>query len=151
MKDCRGACEPFFSKKKMRVEWEPRTASTGQGVMRVALFPPKLPWYFDHGLHHYGRFADCTAPLRPIASRYLSMMPDGRVGKSSLASRSMRRLRRARNCSLVSAEQLARADTLTHRIFLRNVDPRPRQHAEYACVSLRCCLSRNAPRRQPLI
>jgi len=30
----------------------------------------------------------------------------------------MRRLRRARNCSLVSAEQLARADTLTHRIFL---------------------------------
>ena len=104
----------IFSKKK-RVEWsgkppagyrERRAQATGRQMM-VALFRPKLPWCFDHGLHHYGPFADCTAPLRRISSESSSRMPDGWVGRSLLASRSTRRSNRARNCSPVSAERLA--------------------------------------------
>jgi hypothetical protein len=82
----------------------------------VAPFLPMRQWHFDHGPHHYGHFANCTA-LRPTASGYPSMTSDGRVGRSSLALRSMRRSRRARNCSLVSVGQLARADA-SHIAFL---------------------------------
>lgn len=121
--------------------------------MMVALFRPKLPWCFDHGLHHYGRFADCTAPLRRISSESPSRMPDGWAGRSLLASRSTRRLNRAKNCSPVSAgaELLATSTPSCRADFVRDVDPRPREHAKFTCVLLRCCLSRDPSRTRPFI
>jgi hypothetical protein len=68
----------------------------------AALFQPEPPWYFDHRLHHYGRFADCTAPVGPTASENPSKTADGQGGRSSSASRCTRRSSPARNCFLVS-------------------------------------------------
>jgi hypothetical protein len=95
-KGLRWVCEPIQREKNLGY-------GDSDGQMTAASFPPELPWYFGYGLRHYGHLADRTAPARPVPTK-LGRTVDGRVGRSSLASRRTRKSSRARNCFLVGLE-----------------------------------------------
>ena len=94
-------------------------------------FRPNLPWYFDYRLYHYGHFADRTAaPVRPVSTR-LGKTTDGRVGRSSLASRHTHKSSRARNCFPVGHNRLAQTDAhaaLLSETWTPDLGSKPNSH-----------------------